>query len=174
VVGAVVLIYSLIGGSWAVTATDFLQTLILIPITILVGVLCLVKLGGVGALFQGIQNMGLSSAYGVFNAPDQFPLRAHTYAWAVALLVKNVIGYTTFTSAQRSLLRKGGRQASQAAWLGLVMTNPLRECKSYRRCECMGCRDLREYTQRRQSFLSPGLSCPWALQRSSLGIQRGA
>ena len=121
VVGAVVLIYSLIGGSWAVTATDFLQTLILIPITILVGVLCLVKLGGVGALFQGIQNMGLSSAYGVFNAPDQFPLRAYTYAWAVAMLLKNVIGYNTLTSAQRYFLVKDGREAQKAAWLGFVL-----------------------------------------------------
>ncbi len=121
VVGAVVLVYSLIGGSWAVTATDFLQTLILIPITILVGVLCLVKLGGVGALFQGIQNMGLSSAYGVFNAPDQFPLRAYTYAWAIAMLLKNVIGYNTLTSAQRYFLVKDGREAQKAAWLGFVL-----------------------------------------------------
>ena len=121
VVGAVVLLYSLIGGSWAVTATDFLQTLILIPITILVGVLCLVKLGGVGALFQGIQDMGLSSAYGVFNAPDQFPLRAYTYAWAIAMLLKNVIGYNTLTSAQRYFLVKDGREAQKAAWLGFVL-----------------------------------------------------
>ena len=121
VVGAVVLLYSLIGGSWAVTATDFLQTLILIPITILVGVLCLVKLGGMGALFQGIQDMGLSSAYGVFNAPDQFPLRAYTYAWAIAMLLKNVIGYNTLTSAQRYFLVKDGREAQKAAWLGFVL-----------------------------------------------------
>ena len=121
VVGAVVLLYSLIGGSWAVTATDFLQTLILIPITILVGVLCLVKIGGVGALFQGIQNMGLSSDYGVFNAPDQFPLRAYTYAWAIAMLLKNVIGYNTLTSAQRYFLVKDGHEAQKAAWLGFVL-----------------------------------------------------
>ena len=121
VVGAVVLLYSLIGGSWAVTATDFLQTLILIPITILVGVLCLVKIGGVGALFQGIQDMGLSSAYGVFNTPDQFPLRAYTYAWAIAMLLKNVIGYNTLTSAQRYFLVKDGREAQKAAWLGFVL-----------------------------------------------------
>ena len=121
VVGAVVLLYSLIGGSWAVTATDFLQTLILIPITILVGVLCLVKLGGVGALFQGIQNMGLSSDYGVFNAPDQFPLRAYTYAWAIAMLLKNVIGYNTLTSAQRYFLVKDGHEAQKAAWLGFAL-----------------------------------------------------
>ncbi|MBT4140477.1 MAG: hypothetical protein HOE48_21385 [Candidatus Latescibacteria bacterium] len=121
VVGVVVLLYSLIGGSWAVTATDFLQTLILIPITILVAFLCLVKLGGVGALLDGIQNLNLSSDYAVFNAPDRFPLRAYTYAWALAILLKNVIGYNTLTSAQRYFSVKDGREAQKAAWLGFVL-----------------------------------------------------
>ncbi|MDP6037443.1 MAG: hypothetical protein QGG64_02745 [Candidatus Latescibacteria bacterium] len=121
VVGLVVLVYSLIGGSWAVTATDFLQTLILIPITILVGGLCLVKIGGVGALLAGIGNMGLSSDYSVFNAPDRFPMRAYTYAWAAAMLFKNVIGYNTLTSAQRYFLVKDGREAQKAAWLGFIL-----------------------------------------------------
>ena len=73
------------------------------------------------ALFQGIENMGLSSAYGVFNAPDQFPLRAYTYAWAIAMLLKNVIGYNTLTSAQRYFLVKDGREAQKAAWLGFML-----------------------------------------------------
>jgi SSS family solute:Na+ symporter len=121
VVGVVVLLYSLIGGSWAVTATDFLQTLILIPVTILVAVLCLVKLGGIGALFDGIDAMHLSSDYAVFNAPERFPLRAYTYAWAVAMLLKNVIGYNTLTSAQKYFSVKDGREAQKAAWLGFVL-----------------------------------------------------
>ncbi|MGA1197081.1 MAG: sodium:solute symporter family transporter, partial [Candidatus Latescibacterota bacterium] len=121
VVGVVVLLYSLIGGSWAVTATDFLQTLILIPVTILVAVLCLVKLGGIGALFGGIEAMHLSSDYAVFNAPERFPLRAYTYAWAVAMLLKNVIGYNTLTSAQKYFSVKDGREAQKAAWLGFVL-----------------------------------------------------
>jgi SSS family solute:Na+ symporter len=121
VVGVVVLLYSLIGGSWAVTATDFLQTLILIPVTILVAVLCLVKLGGIGALFDGIEAMHLSSDYAVFNAPERFPLRAYTYAWAVAMLLKNVIGYNTLTSAQKYFSVKDGREAQKAAWLGFVL-----------------------------------------------------
>ena len=118
VVGVVVLLYSLLGGSWAVTATDFLQTLILVPVTILVAVLCLIKLGGVGALLDGIQNMNLSSDYAVFNAPDRFPLQAYTYAWALAMLLKNVIGYNTLTSAQKYFSVKDGREAQKAAWLG--------------------------------------------------------
>lgn len=121
VVGVVVLLYSLIGGSWAVTATDFLQTLILIPITILVAFLCLVKLGGVGALLDGIQTMNLSSDYAVFNEPERFPLRAYTYAWALAMLLKNVIGYNTLTSAQRYFSVKDGKEAQKAAWLGFVL-----------------------------------------------------
>ena len=121
VVGMVVLLYSLIGGSWAVTATDFLQTLILVPITILVAFLCLVKLGGVGALLDGIQNMNLASDYAVFNEPDRFPLRAYTYAWALAMLLKNVIGYNTLTSANRYFSVKDGREAQKAAWLGFVL-----------------------------------------------------
>jgi len=121
VVGVVVLVYSLIGGSWAVTATDFLQTLILVPITILVAFLCLVKLGGVGALLAGIQDMNLSSDYSVFNAPERFPLRAYTYAWALAMLIKNVIGYNTLTSAQRYFSVKDGREAQKAAWLGFAL-----------------------------------------------------
>lgn len=121
VVGLVVLLYSLIGGSWAVTATDFLQTLILIPITLLVAFLCLVKLGGVGALLDGIQTMNLASDYAVFNEPGRFPLRAYTYAWALAMLLKNVIGYNTLTSANRYFSVKDGREAQKAAWLGFVL-----------------------------------------------------
>ena len=121
VVGLVVLLYSLIGGSWAVTATDFLQTLILVPITILVAFLCLVKLGGVGALLDGIKTMNLSADYAVFNAPDRFPLRAYTYAWALAMLLKNVIGYNTLTAANRYFSVKDGREAQKAAWLGFVL-----------------------------------------------------
>ena len=41
IVGIVVLFYSMSGGVWAVMGTDFLQSLILIPITILMAYLCL-------------------------------------------------------------------------------------------------------------------------------------
>jgi SSS family solute:Na+ symporter len=121
VVGFVVLAYSLVGGSWAVTATDFLQTLILIPMTILIGVLCLDRIGGISGLFGAIVSEGLETDYGVFNAPDRFPLRAYTYAWAAAMLIKNVIGYNTLTSAQRYFSVKDGREAQKAAWLGFAL-----------------------------------------------------
>ena len=120
-VGLVVLLYSLMGGSWAVTATDFLQTLILVPITILICYLCLAEIGGVGGLLTAIQDRGLADDYAVVNEAGRFPLSAYTWMWAIAILFKNVIGYNTLTSAQRYFLVKDGREAQKAAWLGFVL-----------------------------------------------------
>ncbi len=61
--GIVVLLYSATGGRWAVMATDFLQGLILVPLTIIVAWLCLDKIGGIGNLFQQIEAHGLSEQY---------------------------------------------------------------------------------------------------------------
>lgn len=120
-VGLVVLLYSLMGGSWAVTATDFLQTLILVPITILVGYLCLNEIGGVSGLLTAIEDRGLAGDYAMVNDAGRFPLSAYTWMWAIAMLLKNVIGYNTLTSAQRYFLVKDGREAQKAAWLGFVL-----------------------------------------------------
>ena len=120
-VGLVVLLYSLMGGSWAVTATDFLQTLILVPITVLVGYLCLSEIGGVSGLLTSIQDKGLADDYAVVSDAGRFPLSAYTWMWAIAMLLKNVIGNNTMTSAQRYFLVKDGREAQKAAWLGFVL-----------------------------------------------------
>ncbi|HEY8994531.1 MAG TPA: hypothetical protein VIM71_07715, partial [Lacunisphaera sp.] len=50
--GLIVLIMALIGGSWAVLASDFIQVLILMPICVVVAVLALLHVGGVGGFLQ--------------------------------------------------------------------------------------------------------------------------
>jgi Na+/proline symporter len=52
--GAVVVVIALVGGNWAVAASDFIQLLVLMSITIVVGVLTLIKIGGVGAFIAQI------------------------------------------------------------------------------------------------------------------------
>src|SRR3954469_19376064 len=47
ITGAVVLIMALVGGSWSVMAGDFVQMLILMPVTIVAAILALSKIGGV-------------------------------------------------------------------------------------------------------------------------------
>ncbi len=120
-VGVVVIVYSLMGGSWAVTATDFLQTLILVPITLLVAVLCLTKLGGVGALFQAIDQQGLTADYQFVNPPGQFPPNLYTKWWIVAMVAQQIIFLNSLFAASRYFLVKDGAEAKKAAWLAFAL-----------------------------------------------------
>ncbi len=54
VTGVVVVVIALVGGNWAVAASDFIQLLVLMSITIVVGVLTLIKIGGIGAFIDQI------------------------------------------------------------------------------------------------------------------------
>jgi Na+/proline symporter len=76
VIGAVVVFYSTTGGSWAVMATDFVQSLIMIPLTVVIGVICLIEVGGMTGLNQLIAEAGLSQEYRLVNSPDDFPVYA--------------------------------------------------------------------------------------------------
>ncbi|MDX1555880.1 MAG: hypothetical protein R3212_07640, partial [Xanthomonadales bacterium] len=83
VCGIVVLFYSATGGRWAVMATDFLQGLILVPLTIIVAWLCLEALGGVDSMFQAIEAKGLTEDYRMVNSAELFG-GAYTWGWASA------------------------------------------------------------------------------------------
>ncbi|QDU70743.1 sodium:solute symporter family transporter [Mucisphaera calidilacus] len=122
VTGLVVLVYSLFGGSWAVMATDFLQTLILMPITILVTVLCLIELGGITGLIDGIRDAGLASDYAMVNAPDRFDNEDYTWSWLFAVVVYKIINHSALEVSQKYFAVKDGREARQAALLAAVMS----------------------------------------------------
>ena len=54
VTGAVVVMIALMGGTWSVAASDFVQLIVLMSITLVVGGLTLIKIGGVGAFIAQI------------------------------------------------------------------------------------------------------------------------
>ncbi|MBB6428390.1 SSS family transporter [Algisphaera agarilytica] len=123
VIGVIVLIYSTVGGSWAVMATDFLQTLILIPITILMAYLCLRELGGVGGLFSQIDSKGLTDDYAVINKEGRFTGKnTYTWIWASAIFLAQIVKMNTVMASQRYYAVKTGLDARKAALLaGLLM-----------------------------------------------------
>jgi Na+/proline symporter len=121
VVGLVVVVYATAGGSWGVMSTDFLQTLILMPITLLVAYLALDAVGGVSAFFGGIRDAGLSESFRMFKGPESGTVTDYTYLWAAAMFFKNVIGYNTINSSVRYFAVKDGREARKAAALGGVL-----------------------------------------------------
>lgn len=117
VCGIVVLLYSATGGRWAVMATDFLQGLILVPLTLIVAWLCLDALGGIGNLFVQIEAQGLTQEYSMVNSATLFG-GAYTWGWASAMVTKQVIIFNSMNAAPRYFSVKDGREARKAALLG--------------------------------------------------------
>lgn len=123
VIGLIVLTYSFFGGSWAVMGTDFVQGLILVPVTLFVCFLCLRELGGVGALFQGIQETGLAREFRMFNTVEfQDRVSDFTIAWALAMLMKNIPGQISLITAVRYFAVKDGKAARKAAILDCALS----------------------------------------------------
>lgn len=121
-IGLIVLVYSTAGGSWGVMSTDFLQTLILIPITILVAFLCLRELGGIGGLVSRIDEAGLSREYKLINEPGLFTgQNTYTWMWAAAVFFAQVIKINTVNASQKYYGVKTGNDARKAAALAGVL-----------------------------------------------------
>ncbi len=122
VIGLVVLVYSTAGGSWAVMATDFLQTLILIPITLLVAYLSLRAVGGLSGLFDGIRDAGLSQEFRIINTSGVHDGKNdYTWVWAAAFFLKQISTMNTLTSSQRFFAVKTGWDARKAAAVAGVL-----------------------------------------------------
>jgi SSS family solute:Na+ symporter len=122
VVGVIVLFYSSVGGSWGVMSTDFLQSLILFPLTIVIAWLCLRELGGIGGFFETIKAEGLEKDFQVIKEPGAFPNNAFVWGWAIAIVVNNLWTHNTMTAGARYFSVKDGLSARKAALLAFFLT----------------------------------------------------
>lgn len=107
--GLVVSCVAAIGGAWAVATSDFLQTLMLLPITIVVAVYCLMATGGVGGLVERIPPQALD-----ITASD---VSGFGILWVVASLIERMVSYNTLQGGSRYLAVKNGKEARMAALL---------------------------------------------------------
>lgn len=116
-VGSVVMFYSTTGGSWAVMATDFVQSLIMIPLTILIAILCLIEVGGFSGFNALVIEKGLGQEFKMINSPGDFGFGQFTMIWVAAMIFNQAILSNTIVSAQRYFSVKDGRDARKAALL---------------------------------------------------------
>jgi len=108
--GTVILIYSTLSGSWGVMTTDFLQSLVLMVLTLVIGVLVVLKAGSLGEILSKVPPTHLklvSSEHSVF--------------WIIAYFVQIFILFTSITGAPRYLAVKDGRAASKAAYFAAAL-----------------------------------------------------
>jgi Na+/proline symporter len=120
-VGLVVLIYATTGGSWAVMSSDFLQFLILMPMTLLLAFLALKACGGIEGFFDLVKEKNLNTEFQIINSPEQFEGAKFSWLWAIAISTQLIFGANTLNSAPRYFAVKDGREARKAALLAAIM-----------------------------------------------------
>lgn len=109
VTGLCVLFMSLVGGSWAVIASDFVQVLILIPITIVTAILAIAHAGGFTTVVEKLSttSMDLGKLF-----TDDFLL-----FWCVAMFLKQFLSTNNLNDASRYLCVKDSAHARKAGLL---------------------------------------------------------
>jgi SSS family transporter len=120
-VGLVVLVYATTGGSWAVMSSDFLQFLILMPMTLLLAYLGLKACGGVGGFIDLVHQKHLETDFQILNSPDRFSSSKFSLLWALAIGTQLIVAANTLQSSHRYFAVKDGREARKAALLGGIM-----------------------------------------------------
>ncbi len=111
--GAVVLVMAVIGGSWAVAAGDFIQTLVLMPITLVAAFLAVAQVGGWGSFLDKLPRHHLHWSEGA---------RVEIlWLWILAILIKQFISTNNMLEASRYLNAKDGAQARKAALLAAIL-----------------------------------------------------
>jgi SSS family transporter len=110
VCGLVILLYTTLGGYWAVCFTDMFQFMFLFPVACALALLSLVSVGGWGAF--------------VASAPPRFfdPVSGD-YGWTFlgAYAISQTVGYNNFASAQRYFCADTERSAQKIAVLSMLL-----------------------------------------------------
>lgn len=113
VIGLVVLVIALLGGSWAVLAGDFIQVLILMPVCLAVTVLALARVAGLDGFVAG-----LPAAHLDFS---QIFTKEFLGLWCLAMIFKQITSTNNLFEASRYLAVKDSRHARWAGFLGAFL-----------------------------------------------------
>ncbi|WOO41222.1 sodium:solute symporter family protein [Rubellicoccus peritrichatus] len=111
--GVAVLFISLFGGAWAVSASDFIQVLVLMLITVVATIFTLIRLGGVGDLISGFP---ADSFLG-----NDFNYSGIIYLWMIAIIIKQVANTNNLLDSSRYLCARNTNEARKAALLATVL-----------------------------------------------------
>ncbi|MDV7103843.1 sodium:solute symporter family protein [Vibrio sp. TH_r3] len=115
--GLVVLIMSVTGGSWAVIASDFMQMVIIMAVTVTCAVVAIIQGGGVGEIVANFPvDEGASFVSGNnLNYVGIFGI------WAVFIFLKQFSITNNMLNAYRYLAAKDSNNAKKAALLACVL-----------------------------------------------------
>jgi Na+/proline symporter len=110
--GVVTVFMAAAGGTWAVVVGDFVQALVLVPVTLVVAAASVNAVGGLGALLERLPagHFELGSAVSDFGV-----------LWIVAVLMEKITNNNGLHYSSRYLCVRDGRDAKRAALLSAVL-----------------------------------------------------
>ena len=117
VTGLVVLVMSVTGGSWAVIASDFMQMVIIMAVTITCAVVAIVQGGGVGEI---IANFPVDEG-GSFLTGNNLNYLSIFGIWAVFIFFKQFSITNNMLNGYRYLAAKDSNNAKKAALLACIL-----------------------------------------------------
>jgi SSS family solute:Na+ symporter len=114
-IGATVAIYSITGGRWAVMGTDFIQSLIILPVSLIVFALSLKAVGGVTAFADHWNELAVQGDFALIKTEGKY-----TTAYVGALVLNTLVFHLSFFSGGKFLSASDGGQARKAALFGAI------------------------------------------------------
>lgn len=117
VIGCVVVVYSTVGGRWAVMATDFVQGIIMMVITTVVAILAWQHIGGLGNFFSYFSDPRFADDFRLVKEPGQFSNDRFTLKWIIVIFFMVIYHQISLVTASRYLAVKDGREAKRASLL---------------------------------------------------------
>ena len=108
--GVVILIYSTLSGSWAVMTSAFLQSIVLMTLSVVVAVLTLSQVGGVGGLVAQVD----ASKFRLFS-------EEHSWVWALAYFSQIFLMFNSAVGSARFLSVRDGKNARKAAYFAALL-----------------------------------------------------
>lgn len=115
--GLVVLVMSVTGGSWAVIASDFMQMVIIMAVTVTCAMVAIVQGGGVGEIIANFP----TDEGGSFIAGNNLNYLSIFGIWAFFLFIKQFGITNNMLNSYRYLAAKDSKNAKKAALLACVL-----------------------------------------------------
>lgn len=117
ITGLVVLVMSVTGGSWAVIASDFMQMIIIMAVTVTCATVAIIKGGGVD---QIISNFPTQDG-GTFLTGNNLNYLSIFGVWAVFIFFKQFSITNNMLNSYRYLAAKDSKNAKKAALLACIL-----------------------------------------------------
>jgi solute:Na+ symporter, SSS family len=113
ITGFTVLIMAMLGGNWAVAASDFIQLLLLMTITVVTAIVALVKVGGVTSFFNQLPD----DSFQIFYALGEIK---YDWLFLISMVLGSILLRNNMMTAGKYIAARDTRHARLSTLIPLV------------------------------------------------------